>query len=642
MMKHARRLFALMAALFVSGMLALPVGAQAPVVTAGVDRASVTTDEQVTLSVIVDATAGEPAQPVLPALDGFRLLGSTSGTQVSGANGVRTIQVIHQYVLRPLRAGRLVIGPITVRLGGVPYQTDPLSVVVSQGTGQPGSAGTGGSAPGGLGNLPSVMGGGMDPLALLDQLSSLAGKAPLAADGALSVIEAPKGLRGQDILVEASVDNANPFQGEQIVYTVRVYQAVNPSGPIDYSPPSFTGFWSKQQPEQKTYRTQAAGRNYRVSELRTVLFPTLAGRTQIDPARLTTTGSFFEPGVELASQPATVNVKALPAGAPPSFQGAVGQFQIQAAVDKNAVKVGDTVTQQVRISGLGNLETLADPQWPDSPAWRAFDSKAQTSATSQGGKLGGTRTYSRVLMPTAPGSAALPAIEFAYFDPASGGYHTVSTGALAVTVAPESAAVQANQASPASPASPGPGKAADTAAVNAAVALARPDIRPIQAVPASWQSGALPLPRQAWYWLLWGLPLLLLAGQHLVQRRQAALQANPALLRNRLARRHAHQALAAARKHPDQASRSAEEILTGYLAGKLNRPVAGLTRQALAELLLSQGIDPELAARTQNCLLASQAARYAPGDAGGAGGALLAETEAIVEDLEQQWDGGRS
>jgi hypothetical protein len=236
----------------------------------------------------------------------------------------------------------------------------------------------------------------------------------------------------------------------------------------------------------------------------------------------------------------------------------------------------------------------------------------------------------------------LPAIKLAYFDPATGGYHTVSTDALAVTVSPDGAAALASQAAPASPSSPAPSNAAPGAAVNTTVAMARPAIRPIQPAPASWQAGANPLPRQTWYWLLWGLPLLLLAGQYVVQRRQAALEANPALLRSRNAKRQAHQALTAARQHPDRTYRSAEDILTGYLAGKLNRPVVGLTRQELTELLLCQGIDSELAERTQNCLLASQAARYAPGGASERLIALLAETETVVEDLEQQWDGGRS
>ena len=582
MMKQTRRLFAVMAAVVVLGLFALPVAAQPPV-AAVVDRSNIATGEQLTLSVIVDAAVGQPGQPVLPALDGFELLSAASGTQISTVNGARTVQVIYQYVLQPLRTGQLVIDPIAVDLGGQVYRTDPIAVTVSQGSGLPGSGASGAGASGGLGmfgglgSLSSLMGSGMDPFALLDQLTGASGGMLAAPDATTPAIEAPAGLLGQDYLVEASVDNAGPYQGEQVAYTVRVYQAVSPMGQIDYRPPSFTGFWSKQQPDQTRYRTQAAGRDYWVTELRTLLFPTMAGEVQIDPVRLVIPGGFFDAGGELSSQPVALNIKALPAGAPAGFGGAVGRFQIDAAVDKNAAKVGDTVTQQVRISGVGNLETLADPQWPDSPDWRAFESKAQTDTTMLDGKLAGTRTYDRVLMPTAPGSAGLPAIEFTYFDPASGEYHTVSTAALAVTVAPDGAAAQASQASSASlaPSVAGPGTA-----VNARPA-ARPAVRPIQAAPASWQAGVVVLPRQSWYWLLWGLPLLLLAGQTLVQRRQLALQANSAQQRGRLARRQAHQALAAARNHPDLAAWSAEDILTTYLAGRLDRPVVGLTQQEL-------------------------------------------------------------
>jgi len=49
------------------------------VVTAQVDRAALTTDDSLWLHVTVDNSAGNASQPIMPVLDGFQVLGSSSG-----------------------------------------------------------------------------------------------------------------------------------------------------------------------------------------------------------------------------------------------------------------------------------------------------------------------------------------------------------------------------------------------------------------------------------------------------------------------------------------------------------------------------------------------------------------------------------
>jgi len=105
-------------------------------------------------------------------------------------------------------------------------------------------------------------------------------------------------------------------------------------------------------------------------------------------------------GAKIASQPLTLDVQPLPAGAPASFQGAVGQYWMEAGVDKTETVVGDAVTSGVTITGTGNIEQVADPAWPDDAAWRAFDSKSTTDSQFQDGQLVGIRRIERVLVPT--------------------------------------------------------------------------------------------------------------------------------------------------------------------------------------------------------------------------------------------------
>ncbi len=282
-MKKSKVLFIGIISILLIGLLALPAGAQSPV-TAEVDRNRLSTDEVLTLKVTIDSSAGQPSQPALPALDGFELLGSSSGTQISIVNGDMSMQATYSYSLHPTQAGQLVINPIAVQIDGQTYSTQPIMIEVSQGTGQVQPAPNQGiPAMPGFPTRPNSPGfptiPGFPNLNNLFQnmpsTGSLGNQAP-----PLDPADAPTELVGQAFFIEAEVDNPNPYQGEQVIYTFRFYQAESLFDQPEYQPPSFSGFWSEEQSEDQTnYTTEAAGRAYRVTELQTVLFPTGGGRS---------------------------------------------------------------------------------------------------------------------------------------------------------------------------------------------------------------------------------------------------------------------------------------------------------------------------------------------------------------------------
>lgn len=626
----ARRILAIAGSLLLLSILALPAQAQAPAFSAIVDRTSVNLGESLILAITLE---GNHAAPDLPALDGFRILGASSGTQVTSVNGNATVQSTTQYQLMPLRTGQLTIPAFQVTVSGQTYTSDPIVIEVGDAAAAP--------APASPGAMPPLFQSGSAPLDLfgmLDQLmqgspnlGSLAGLAQLPVSPSQSApqIAAPAALQGQDYYAEALIDKPAAYQGEQVLVTVRLYQALESFGQIEYQPPAFSGFWSQQLPDQATYTTEAGGRTYRVTELQHVLFPTLAGQMVIDPARFVVPGDFLgAPGVELASQPLTLDAHPLPAGAPASFQGAVGQYQMETSVDKTAARVGDAITQRVAIAGVGNIEQVADPAWPDVAAWRAFDSQSTTDSQFRDGQFAGVRQIERVLVPTQAGDLTVPAAEFSYFDPVAGQYQTISAEPVTVAVAPA-----AGDSAPASAAQPASGSEPAPAARVAAAA----GLRPLKVEAALARTAGASLPRQPLYWALWALPVALVAGQVAWQRRQRSQQVNAAALRSQRAARQANQALAAARKTPSTAPEAAGRILADYLGAKLQRPVTGLTQAALAEALLARAVAPAVVAQVQAILAWSEVGRYAPADPGHAtpAGDLLAATQQVIGDLER-------
>jgi hypothetical protein len=629
-MNNKKLFLTIFSTLLLLGLMALPALGQSPV-TAEVDRNFLSTDDALVLTVTIDTSAGDAARPTLPTLNDFQILGSSSGTKISIVNGDMTVQETYNYSLRPLRDGALVIDPITVQINGQVYTTQPITIEVTQGTGQLQPA----PNPG-LPNLPAQPGGALPTIPGFPNLNQLlppgfqtlpntpGGQLPQAQP--MDPADMPTELVGQDYFIEAEIDNPNPYQGEEIVYTFRFYQAGSLFDQPDYTAPSFTGFWSKELSDQQmNYSTEAAGRPYRVTELRTVLVPTVTGEVTIDPARLSIPGDFFSSGVELQTQPLAVNVQALPPNAPESFRGAVGQFDINASTDITQAEINDTVTMDVTISGTGNLETMPDPLWTEGPEWRSFDSKATVNAQFVDGRLQGSRTYERVLLPTEGGELLLPAIEFSYFNPDTGSYETKSTEPILINVSGEVGA--------STPDSPAPLDPGTNTPQNTAAAPANPALRPIKSSAELNSAAGSLLTEQVGYWLLWVVPLLLLVGHFSWKRYQQRLLDTADLRRSKGAAGKAQKALKEAQKQ-GLGQETAGPILNAYMEEKLNQPVSGLSQTQLAALLSAKEVDENLSRRVQNCLMLSEMGRYAPAELTLKQGDLWTETAAVIDELD--------
>jgi len=607
-----------------SSLAVMPAYAQsADVVWAEVDATTLSTDETLVLTVFVNSDAGRASQPVLPPLDGFEVLRRSSGNQISIINGVRSNTTYYLYELHPQREGILTIDSIMVEVDGNPYTITPIRIEVTLGTGQiqPGSQPQSPfqnffNMPGfptmpGFPNLPSILSGPDFPS--IQNVEIL----PMPPS------EAPADITKYNYYVEAKVDNNNPFQGEQIIYTFRFYRAEDLTEQPSYQKPSFTGLWSHPELQKNEYSLKTGGMSYRVSEVQTILFPTVAGEVTIDPATLTIPDGFFERGGTLTTQPVGINVKPLPAGAPQGFKGAVGKYAISAAIDTNDTMVNETVSIKVNVYGQGNIETLSELDWPENPQWRAFDSQAVTETQFENGVLSGVSLFERTLVPTTAGLVIFPAIEFSFFDPDTEIYHTTSTDPIDVTVSPDPASAQDLSM-------------VDTqGTLNLNLSPGIPELRPIKASGTMRDYSSALLTQKAGYWLLWIVPLLFLVGQFGWQRRQKSILDNPDIQRSKKAASKARQELRKARKTPLDARNAAGRILIQYLADKLNRSVVGQTHTSLSALLLERGIDPDLVERVQTCLMLTEIGQYAPQTGQANSDNLLEETEELISQLEK-------
>lgn len=557
---------------------------------ATVDRTALSTGEILNLTVTVTTDLATMPQPLMPSLAGFNMLGSSTSSQISIINGAITSQVVYNYQLQPTQTGDLVIEPISLTMNGQNYATPPITIQVSQGSAA--------SAP--------------QPVPSTHQT------APTSTE-----------FNGQELFIEAEVSNPNPYLGEQVIYTFRLYRIADVFDMFDqpyFEPPAFTGFWSEGQPAQNQYQVQAGGAIYNVTELTTLLFPSKVGPLTIEPALISVPGGFFRSDQRLQTEPVSLEVKPLPANAPASFNGAVGQFSLSSTVDATATKVNEPITWQINLNGYGNLKAAPEPVWPELPDWRSYDSQASINTDNQNGQMGGYAVYERLMVPLKEGQFTLPALEYSYFDPTTGQYQTLTTEPIPVTVAPGDGVV-----SP-SPASPPP---AETSPAETVVQTAA-DIRHLKPVPTELSFGEQPVTQSTLYWLAWGVPLVGLVGHLAWKRREQYWQNNRGLARSSQAYKKARKTLARASQSKQDIYSVASQLLTDYLADKLDQPVAGLTQPALAELLDEYSVPTNLIVRVEDCLTTCELGRYAPGaDQPAHAENLLQELEALIRDLEK-------
>jgi hypothetical protein len=431
----------------------------------------------------------------------------------------------------------------------------------------------------------------------------------------------PDGVLGEDLYVTAGIGNLAPFLGESLMYCFQFYQAVNLSEQPRLEWPDFNGFVMEDVDPTRYFEQTAAQRQYRVSEVRKVLFPTLAGPITIEPATLTVSDNDRE--TVLKTDSLTVNVQPLPAGAPDGFTGAVGQFDIDAWVESEQIPTRQPVTLFVRVAGAGNFATVSDPatELEDNLIdWQVFDSLVSTNLDAG---LQGEKVFERMLLPKAAGDLAIPKITLTYFDPKRREYRQAITEELAVHVAPGiDDTTSAPGSSPAGEQTSSPAR--ETRLSENALATLRKLSTNLISYPAYWLASLLvPIAVLAvWLWIRHRRPSDTYTSTN---RESSALQ----------------RALDEIARAQDQNAgekrarfASIARAFTFYLGEKLVEPPAGLTHDVICEALTARKVPRDLIERTLLCLGAADAGRFAPVATHRGLEALAEETKAVILELD--------
>ncbi len=405
--------------------LLLPALVHASDVQATLDRSSVQLGETVTLNLRVEGAGGRATMPDLAALSqDFSILGTSQNRSISVVNGAASSTLTFGIALRPTHVGSLTIPALNV----AGSQTRPLQLQVT--------------APN-----------------------------PVAAAAA-----------GQDVFMEARIEPAHGYVGQQFSYVVRLYYATDISNG-SLGAPQVDGVEASRVGDDLNYDSQRGGRSYHVLERRYALVPRRAGHFDIpalgfqgeaiDPAD---PNSFFGASTPIsASAPAvSIEVRATPADWGKSAW--LPARQLSLSLDgwpdaKEQVRVGKplNLTMTLQATGLP-FEALPALSLPALDGATVYPDKPVTGTRNDGPWIVGRRQQAFAVVPERAGTLTLPATTVKWWNVLADKMEVAQIPGHSVTVLPAIGAtdVQTSMPEDSASASAGAKAAAAPSAVSSA------------------------------------------------------------------------------------------------------------------------------------------------------------------------------
>ena len=579
-------------------------------------------DEQFNVTFVIEGEAKSSDFAWSPG-DDFQLLwgpqqGRSTSVQIINGKTTKSVQTTYSYVLKPVRTGKFTISRAVAKVKGQEIHSAPVTIeVVASGSAR-----------------------------------SSSGQSQSSAQPAQPRQSQTGAVPDDDIFLTLSLSRTNVVVGEPVTAVIKLYQRVNVAGFESAVFPTFNGFWSQEleAPSNIEFtRETYNGQIYNSALLRKfVLIPQQQGQIKIDPAelvclvnvRVSSGGASIFDGFfddyrtirkRVSSKAVTVNVSPLPSGAPASFSGGVGEFEISAKVSKDTLKTHEAASLLVTVSGNGNVSLLSAPKVSFPPDMEVYDTKV-SDRIDRGG-LSGSKMYEYPFIPRSHGDFVIEPIKYSYYDVNKKQYVTLETPAIPVFVER--------------------GNETEAVAVSGGVSVPKDvrnlgsDIRFISTKAPGLAPKGDYLLGSASFWILIALLVALAVACWAAFRHIAARRADVAGTKNRKATKMALKRLNLAGTFLKQNLYTAfyEELhkaLLGFISDKLNIPVAELSRERITQSLKEGKVADKYIDTFISILDACEFARYAP-DAGHE--AMAAHYDAaldVISSIDSDMKAGKS
>jgi uncharacterized membrane protein len=565
----------------------------------------------------------QPSSFTAPEFKGFNLIGgpsTSSSSSVQFVNGKvnQSSSYSYTYYFMANTAGTFTIEPAKAKVDGKIVTSNSLTIQVAGG-GQGANAQTGGQQ----GN---------------------AGQQPQSTSG--QEIAAESG--NDDLFIRVLVDKNSIYQGEHVIASIKLFSKYGNLQNENVEFPSFNGFFRQDiesANKSQLIKEVVNGQVYFTALIeKMALFPQKSGEITIDPMtmqllvqvpvkgnrRRSVFDDFFGPQVQevrkkISSKQVKIFVRPLPANAPETFKGAVGNLSFKASFDKQNVKTNDAINLKISITGNGNLKMIEpfDIKFPSD--FEAYDPKTTVNVTTNANGANGSKTFEYLVIPRHSGNFKIDPIEFTYFDTQSKQYKTISAGPFDINVE----------------------KGANESASTVVSGVSKEDVkflgRDIQYIktqkPTFTKKGEY-FVLSLKFWLFYIVSILLFIASIVLWQKRIRENANIVFVKNKRANKVAHKRLKDA--HIFMKDNKKEEFyeyilkaMWGYMSDKLSIPVSELSREKVLESSESHKISQELTRKFLEVLDTCEFARYAPTEGTSQMDAVYKDSIEIISKIEQ-------
>lgn len=511
-----------------------------------------------------------------PPFKNFQIIsGPQQAVSRSWVNGVQSFSKTYTYFLTPRSKGNFTIGQAEVTINGEIYKTSPIEIEVTNAVKKP--------------NDPNNVEGQIDG----------------------------------NIHLVAEVSNPNPYlnEGITIIYKLYFRNPISVSDVSELETPSYGDFWShliKIGRAEINMRGTFKGESYNeVVWRKAVLYPQKSGNLILEPLTLDLTLSLpsnrrdlFGRRILTQSQKTittgekVIKVKDLPKkNKPENFSGAVGKFDFDLILNKNALKASESFQAKIKVRGKGNLNLFNLPSINVPNTLEVYEPEHNEKVKVTLSGIQGTVEDTYTIVPQFQGKYPIPSIEFTYFDPKLEAYKTLFSQELIVDVYD--------------------GPTSGLPSVNNSLSKSKNSIVPndssfrfIKLDTKLQQKNQKIFWRSYLFWALLFIPIVLIITSILIKKYILNQTEDLTTRKQKRAQQLAKKYLSSAKKViQDQAKfyEALERALHNYLKAKLKIETTELSKSKIQKLLNDKGIDKQISSEYVEVIENCERARYAPG-----------------------------
>lgn len=418
----------------------------------------------------------------------------------------------------------------------------------------------------------------------------------------------PVAAQAPDYFVIADVSVQQPYVGQRFSYLLQLYVAQDAPQLPTINAPEFVDLWLVDTIPSRTRPGEYNGRDYNVVIVEYLLYPLRSGSITIEPGSITIRDVRSQTTQTLTSNAISLTVQALPPNAPATFSGAVGSYTVTAQLDRDSIRLGETVLLSLSVSGSGNLEQVDAPILDLPAGWRVYERIPQVERGVA--RRVNVKRYQWQVIPASTGIYPLRNLAVDYFNPRTQRYERAIADPVTLDV------VQGQRVSI---------QTTETANIV--------NLTTIKPVPEQFASPIFVIPD--WFWYLWALPpvlvLLITIGAY-AERQQARTPRQ----RKRAAYRYAMRQLRRIGRRQEQLSLQIQDVLLNYFRHRSPELVGGLQTDTLQMWMTERGVSGDLQQEIMACIHEAEAAQYAPPGMYRPG-TVLSRFRSALRKLENHW-----